>query len=95
MHSPVARLPGPRVLRDLLAMPDSLSHQRRWISPQPGDTLASVAARELPNVPPADALKQLGSWNLHVVIRPLAGLPPGSLLGSDIIYLEPPLAAPR
>ena len=73
----------------------SLSAQRRWTSPQPGDTLASLAARELPSLAPAEALKQLGSWNLHVVIRPLPGLPPGSLLGSDVIYLEPPLAAPR
>jgi hypothetical protein len=59
----------------------------------PGDTLASVAARELPDVAPAEALKQLGSWNLHLVVRPLPGLAPGSLLGSDVVYLEPPLAA--
>ncbi|HEY8120418.1 MAG TPA: hypothetical protein VII78_03815 [Myxococcota bacterium] len=76
-------------------MSDSLSRQRRWTSPQPGDTLASLAARELPDVPAAEAVKRLGSWNLHIVIRPLAGLPPGSLLGSDVVYLEPPLAAPR
>jgi hypothetical protein len=69
-----------------------LSRQRRWISPEPGDTLASIAARELPAVSPADAVKQLGSWNLHLVIRPLPGLAPGSLLGSDVVYLEPPLA---
>ncbi|MBM4384736.1 MAG: hypothetical protein FJ091_15385 [Deltaproteobacteria bacterium] len=70
----------------------SLSHQRRWTSPQPGDTLASVAARELPTLPPDDAIRQLTSWNLHLAIRPLGNLPPGSLLGSDVVYLEPPLA---
>jgi hypothetical protein len=69
-----------------------LSRQRRWTSPQPGDTLASVAAREFPQLAPDEAAKQLGSWNLHLVIRPLGGMPPGSLLGSDVVYLEPPLA---
>jgi hypothetical protein len=67
-----------------------LSAQRRWTSPRPGDTLASVAQRELPQLAAADALKQLSSWNLHIVVRPLPGLPPGSLLGSDVVYLEPP-----
>jgi hypothetical protein len=71
---------------------DALSRQRRWTSPRPGDTLASVAAREFPSLPPADATRQLTSWNLHLAIRPLGNLPPGSLLGSDVIYLEPPLA---
>jgi hypothetical protein len=76
-------------------MSDPLSRQRRWTSPQPGDTLASVAARELPSLAPADALKQIGSWNLHLIVRPLPGLAPGALLGSDVVYLEPPLAAPK
>jgi hypothetical protein len=78
-------------LGDLRAMPDALSRQRRWTSPQPGDTLASIAAREFPQLAPDAAVKQLGSWNLHLVIRPLPGLAPGQLLGSDIVYLEPPL----
>jgi hypothetical protein len=74
-------------------MSASLSRQRRWASPRPGDTLASVAARELPQLAPAEAVKQLSSWNLHLLVRPLPGLSPGQLLGSDIVYLEPPLAA--
>jgi hypothetical protein len=69
-----------------------LSRQRRWTSPQPGDTIASIAAREFPSLAPADAARQLTSWNLHLAIRPLGNLPPGSLLGSDVVYLEPPLA---
>jgi hypothetical protein len=76
-------------------MSDPLSRQRRWTSPRPDDTLASVAARELPSLPAGEALKQLGSWNLHLIVRPLPGLAPGALLGSDVVYLEPPLAAPR
>jgi hypothetical protein len=74
-------------------MSTALSRQRRWTSPQPSDTLASVAARELAQLEPAEALKQVSSWNLHLIIRPLPGLAPGSLLGSDVVYLEPPLAA--
>ena len=80
-------------LRFSPAMSTALSRQRRWASPQPGDTLASVAGRELSQLAAADALKQISSWNLHLIIRPLPGLPPGSLLGSDVVYLEPPLAA--
>lgn len=76
-------------------MNDPLSRQRRWVSPQPGDTLASVAARELSSVPAAEAVKQLGSWNLHLIVRPLPGLAPGMLLGCDVVYLEPPLAAAK
>jgi len=70
----------------------TLSRQRRWTSPQAGDTLASIAARELSQLSPEEAAKQLGSWNLHLMVRPLPGLPPGQLLGSDVVYLEPPLA---
>jgi hypothetical protein len=73
-------------------MSDPLSRQRRWTSPQPGDTLGSIAARELPQIAPEAAARQLGSWNLHLIIRPLPGLAPGELLGSDVVYLEPPLA---
>lgn len=61
---------------------------RRFIHPREGDTLATIAARELPDLP--DALNRLQSWNLHVLVRPLPGLAPGSLLGSDIVYVEGP-----
>jgi len=73
-------------------MTDALSRQRRWTSPQPGDTLASVAAREFPQLAPDEAAKRVGSWNLHLLIRPLPGLALGQLLGSDVVYLEPPIA---
>jgi hypothetical protein len=73
-------------------MAAALSRQRRWTSPQPGDTIATLAARELPSLAPEEAAKQVGSWNLHLLVRPLPGLAPGQLLGSDVVYLEPPLA---
>lgn len=64
------------------------NRSRRWIQPEPGDTLASVAARELPELPAADALRALQSWNLHLILRP--GMP-GVLIGADVVWLEPPL----
>ena len=65
---------------------------RRFVHPREGDTLASIAKRELPDSPEEEALNTLQSWNLHVIVRPLPGLEPGSLLGSDLIYVEPPPA---
>jgi hypothetical protein len=64
------------------------SRTRRWIQPEPGDTLASIAARELPELPAADALRTLQSWNLHLLLRPGT---PGALIGADVVWLEPPL----
>ena len=63
------------------------SPTRRWIQPETGDTLASIAARELPDLPASDALRALQSWNLHLVLRP--GMA-GSLIGADVVWLEPP-----
>ena len=60
---------------------------RRWIQPAVGDTLASVAVRELPGLPEAEALRALQSWNLHIVLRP--GMQ-GALIGADVVWLEPP-----
>lgn len=65
---------------------------RRFVHPGEEDTLETIAARELPDLPADQALQSLQSWNLHVLVRPLPGLPPGSLLGSDLIYVEPPPA---
>jgi hypothetical protein len=73
-----------------------LARVRRSIFPHHGDTWASIAARELPDVAEEPATGQLQSWNLHVFMRPAA--PPGSpragnpILPSDVIFLEPPLA---
>jgi N-acyl-D-aspartate/D-glutamate deacylase len=68
------------------------SRSRRWIQPEPGDTLESIAARELPALEPAEALRALQSWNLHLLLRPF---PRGSLIGADVVYLEPPIPSQR
>jgi hypothetical protein len=62
---------------------------RRYVLPQPGDDLASLAARELPGVDNAE--QQLLSWNLHLAAR--AGLGrSGGLLPSDVVFTQPPPA---
>jgi len=67
----------------------TLSRQRRFILPQPGDSLESIAARELPGVDAQTAMEQLQSWNLHIF---LMRRPAGLLTGCDVVFVEPPLA---
>lgn len=57
------------------------------MQPHPGDDLAAIAARELPNV--QDALDMLTSWNLHLLARATNR---GSVLPSDVVFVEPPPA---
>jgi hypothetical protein len=64
---------------------------RRFVFPEPGDTLATLAARLLPDVAHGEQLLQ--SWNLHLVMRPFPVGEPGEVLTTDIVYLEPPPAA--
>lgn len=67
----------------------ALSPQRRFTSPRPDETLEALAARALPDEPPERAADLIRSWNLHIfVLR----RPPGLLLGSDVVFVEPPLA---
>jgi hypothetical protein len=40
----------------------------------------------MPDADPDAALEKLKSWNLHIFLRRPAGL----LLGSDIVFVEPP-----
>jgi hypothetical protein len=76
---------------------EQLSAVRKSILPLEGDTWTSIAERELSDVDAESAVGQLQSWNLHVFMRPAA--PEGSpragnpILPSDVIFLEPPLAA--
>ncbi|MDP2293214.1 MAG: hypothetical protein Q8M22_18680 [Actinomycetota bacterium] len=58
---------------------------RQYVFPQEGDSLDSLAARELPEV--EGAAQQLLSWNLHLAARRATGLLP-----SDIVFTEPPAA---
>jgi hypothetical protein len=71
--------------------------RRLSIHPQVGDTWASIAERELSEQPQEAAVAQLQSWNLHVFARRIIDDATGEMgnpiLPSDILFLEPPLAA--
>jgi hypothetical protein len=62
---------------------------RHFVFPQPGDDLATIAARELDGVENAE--QQVLSWNLHLAARAGLGRSVG-LLPSDVVFLEPPRA---
>jgi len=64
----------------------SLSRQRASVSPEPDETFEQLVARVLPDDDPIAALEKLKSWNLHIFLRRPAGL----LLGSDVVFVEPP-----
>jgi hypothetical protein len=64
----------------------SLSPQRAFVTPEPAETMQELIARVLPEADPAAALEQVTSWNLHIFLR----RPSGLLLGSDIVFVEPP-----
>ena len=67
----------------------SLSPQRRFTSPLAGETVEELAARTLPGRPLDAAVDDIKSWNLHIfALR----RPPGLMLGSDVVFTEPPRA---
>ncbi len=62
-----------------------LTAQRRFVTPGSDETLDELAARALPGE--ADGAERIKSWNLHIfAMRRPAGL----LLGSDVVFVEPP-----
>ena len=63
--------------------------RRAYIFADTGDSIHSIATRLMPG--DADATRRLMSWNLHLVLRRSSVGDHGALLGSDIIYVEPPL----
>ncbi len=66
----------------------ALSPQRRFVSPEPDETAQALAERVLPGQ--SDALDRIRSWNLHIfALRRPAGL----VLGSDVVFIEPPRPA--
>lgn len=65
----------------------ALSRQRSFVTPAPGEDWTALARRALPNEPTASAIEKLKSWNLQLFVR----IPPGEFLGSDVIFVEPPL----
>jgi hypothetical protein len=65
----------------------ALSKQRRFVTPAPDETVEQLAARALPGEDAA--VDRIRSWNLHIfALR----RPPGLLLGSDVVFMEPPQA---
>jgi hypothetical protein len=66
----------------------TLSKHRRFVTPETNETVEALAARALPDEPLAAAVDQIKSYNMHIfVLRRPAGL----LLGSDVVFVEPPL----
>ncbi len=66
--------------------PVSLTTQRARTQPEPDETFAQLIERVMPNEDADAALEKLKSWNLHIFLR----RPSGVLLGSDIVFIEPP-----
>jgi len=65
----------------------SLTPQRRFVTPAPDETLAELAARALPGEPAESAQEKIRGWNIHIFAM---RRPPGLLLGSDVVFVEPP-----
>ncbi|MGH6964998.1 MAG: hypothetical protein ACREE0_10985 [Phenylobacterium sp.] len=64
-----------------------LTRQRRFVTPAPDETVEELAARALPDEPNSAAVDAIRSWNLHIFAM---RRPPGLLLGSDVVFVEPP-----
>ena len=65
----------------------TLTPQRRFVTPESEETVEQLAARALPDEPVETAVERIKGWNLHIfAMRRPAGL----LLGSDVVFVEPP-----
>jgi hypothetical protein len=67
----------------------SLNVQRKFVTPGPDETLEQLAARALPAEPRETAMDHIKAWNLHIFAM---RNPRGLLLGSDVVFIEPPRA---
>lgn len=66
----------------------ALSRHRGFVTPAADETIEALAARALPDRPVDAAVDEIKSYNMHIfVMRRPAGL----LLGSDVVFVEPPL----
>lgn len=63
-----------------------LTPQRAFVTAEPGEDLTALASRVFPGEAADAAVARLQSWNLHLFAR----IPPGQVLGSDVIFIEPP-----
>ncbi len=58
------------------------------MTPAADESIEALAARALPDSPLQAAIDEIKSYNMHIfVMRRPAGL----LLGSDVVFVEPPL----
>jgi hypothetical protein len=67
----------------------SLTPQRRFVTPEPDETVEHLAARALPDEALEGAVERIKGWNLHIFAM---RRPRGLLLGSDVVFVEPPQA---
>jgi len=65
----------------------TLTTQRRFVTPAPDETVDQLAARALPGEPLDGAVDRIKGWNLHIFAM---RRPRGLLLGSDVVFVEPP-----
>ncbi len=65
----------------------TLSVQRKFTSPKPDETLEQLAARALPDEPVESAKEKIQSWNMHIFAM---RRPRGLMMGSDVVFIEPP-----
>jgi hypothetical protein len=66
-----------------------LSPQRRFVTPGVDETVEDLARRALPDEPLESAVERIQGWNLHIFAM---RRPRGLLLGSDVVFVEPPSA---
>jgi hypothetical protein len=69
-------------------MTNARAGRRRFVRARHGETVAQVVEREFPD--DRIAPQRLLSWNLHLALRRSPSGAPGQLLGTDIVYIEPP-----
>ena len=65
----------------------TLTTQRRFVTPMPDETIEQLAARALPGEAVDGAVERIKGWNLHIFAM---RRPRGLLLGSDVVFVEPP-----
>jgi hypothetical protein len=65
----------------------ALTAQRRFVTPEPDETVEQLAARAMPGEALEHAVEQIQGWNLHIFAM---RRPRGLLLGSDVVFVEPP-----
>lgn len=70
-------------------METTLTRQRRFVTPAPDETVEALAVRAMPDTPLETAVEQIKGWNLHIFAM---RKPRGLMLGSDVVFVEPPLA---